>query len=223
MELLQFLLEDSNTLNSEAVTRFKSSSGSCPNLCYLLWLDTEASLEVLKFAFFEEEKSKSNHSVNGPLDASIEENSKHDVTKPASQNLMAQNTVNTLIHILDMDTSEVVGSSGMDDSESSEMWPSRKDTGHILEFIAFFIAKGNATVTKSVLNRILEYLTDTDLSPSVPSQKGEITRRREKQVLALLEVLPETDWDSSYLLHLCETAQFYQVSSNGVCKSLFTL
>ncbi|KAJ8626194.1 hypothetical protein MRB53_019501 [Persea americana] len=211
VELLQFLLEDSNTLNSEAVTRFKSSSGSCPNLCYLLWLDTEASLEVLKCAFFEEEKSKSNHSVNGPLDAGIEENSKHDITNPESQNLMAQNTVNTLIHILDMDTSEVVGSSGMDDGESSEMWPSRKDTGHILEFIAFFIAKGNATVTKTVLNRILEYLTDTDLSPSVPSQKGEITRRREKQVLALLEVLPETDWDSSYLLHLCETAQFYQV------------
>lgn len=170
-ELLQFLLEDSNTLNSQAVTRFRSSSGAFPNLCYLLWLDTEASLEVLKCAFLEEEKLNSNDSVNGQLDASMEENDKHDIVNPESENLMVQNTVNTLVHILDMDTSEVAGSSGMDDNESLEMWPSRKDTGHILEFIAFFVAKGNATVANSILNRILEYLTDIGLSRTVPIKK----------------------------------------------------
>jgi AMMECR1 domain-containing protein len=68
-----------------------------------------------------------------------------------------------------------------------------------------------ADVSKSVLSQILEYLTSQNtFSPSVATHHI-ISKRREKQVLALLEVVPETDWNDSHVLDLCEKAQFYQV------------
>ncbi|XP_077245678.1 transducin family protein / WD-40 repeat family protein [Tasmannia lanceolata] len=203
-ELLQFLLEDSTALNSQVVINSKSSTRACPNICYLLWLDTEATLEVLRCAFLEEETPKSDHSLHVIVDASSYENKENDSKNFENQNLMVQNIIDTLVHILDMEISEVV----KDGTGSPAVWPSKKDIGHLLEFIACFVACKSATISRSVLNHILECLiSDSDLSPS---QKIE-TAQREKQVLALLKVVPETDWDTSDMLNLCEKAQFYQV------------
>ncbi|XP_058105006.1 uncharacterized protein LOC131248648 isoform X2 [Magnolia sinica] len=211
-ELLQFLLENSNAQGSQAVTRFKSSAGACPNICYLLWLDTEATLDVLRCAFLDVEPLKSGHPADDSVDANIKENNEPDLSNAENQNLMVQNTVNTLIHILEMEIPEVDKFTGMDDNGSQEAWPSKKDIGHLLEFIACFVACKGATISKTVLNHILVYLTsEIDLSSTVSSPKTETAQRKEKQVLALLKVVPETDWDSSYLLDLCEKVQFYQV------------
>jgi hypothetical protein len=53
-ELLQFLLGRMSAECSQYRTSSDVSSQAYPNLCYLLWLDTEATLEVLKCAFRED-------------------------------------------------------------------------------------------------------------------------------------------------------------------------
>ncbi|KAL4620189.1 hypothetical protein ACB092_06G135400 [Castanea dentata] len=93
-----------------------------------------------------------------------------------------------------------------------EQWPSKKDIGHMFEFIACYVACERANVSKSVLSQILEYLTSQNNFPTSVSSHHITSTRREKQVLALLEVVPEIDWNASYVLGLCEKAQFYQVS-----------
>ncbi|OVA04700.1 Clathrin [Macleaya cordata] len=205
-ELVQFLLEDSNAMISQSPTGFKSPTGACPNLYHLLWLDTEATLEVLRFAFLEEEVPKSDLDL---VNANTEDNEKSNEKSKENQNLMVQRTVNSLTYILDLDISDVDGSC-TNDTGSLEVWPSKKDIGHLLEFIACFVAYERATISKTVLSHILEYLaSENNFSP--PSQKIESSKGREKQVLSLLRVVPETDWDSSYVMHLCEKAQYYQV------------
>ncbi|KAF8412055.1 hypothetical protein HHK36_000008 [Tetracentron sinense] len=67
-ELVQFLLEDSNALNSQVTTSFKLSTGACPNLYHLLQLDTEATLEVLRYAFPEDEIPQSDNSLHIAVD-----------------------------------------------------------------------------------------------------------------------------------------------------------
>ncbi|PIA34901.1 hypothetical protein AQUCO_03700277v1, partial [Aquilegia coerulea] len=205
-ELLEFLLEDSNEMNSKLVASFKSQIGVFPNLFHLLRLDTEATLDVLKFAFPEEE-ANFNH---GLLDANKEDNEENNDNNTEGLNSMVQSTVNTLIHILDIDISDEEVSSGASDMEFIEIWPSKKDTGHLLEFIAYFVARKRATIAKTVLNRILEFLTSESIF-SLPSQNIDTCKRREKQMLTLLRVVPEADWNSSYVLPLCEKAHYYQV------------
>ena len=93
-----------------------------------------------------------------------------------------------------------------------ETWPSKKDAGHIIEFITHYVARERAKVSRDILSQNLEYLTsEISFSPSVSRQNIEIHKRREKQLLTLLEVVPDTDWDAPYLLHLCERCQFHQV------------
>ncbi|KAJ3693979.1 hypothetical protein LUZ60_009459 [Juncus effusus] len=50
IEILQFLLEESKSQNSQISQTFRASCNTCPNLSHLLVTDTEATLEVLKFA-----------------------------------------------------------------------------------------------------------------------------------------------------------------------------
>ncbi|KAJ4978653.1 hypothetical protein NE237_009433 [Protea cynaroides] len=214
-ELVQFLLEDANASNSQVSTTIKLSTGSCPNLYHLLLLDTEATLEVLSCAFLQEEIQISDSSLHGLVGNNGQDDIKDNEDsngKTENSDMMVQSTINTLIRILDLERSEVERFFSIDDSGSQEIWPSKKDMGFLLEFIAYFVACRRATVSKNVLNHIFEFLTlDDNISLSVPGQKTEISKRREKQVLALLKVLPETDWNSSFVLHLCEKAQFYQV------------
>ncbi|XP_068669658.1 uncharacterized protein [Aristolochia californica] len=208
-ELLQFLLEDSDVLNPHARERCKSSIDTCPNLCWLLQLDTEATLEVVRCAF-PEDLPRQDH-CNDFVDENIEEKRECNGKAAENQHMMIQNAVNAIVQILQMDTSEMVLSSGKEENESLEVWPSNNDIGHMLEFVSYFVSCKGATVSKSVLDRILEYLTSKiDLLSSGATQKIEIGRRREKQVLALLKGVSQTDWDSWNLLQLCEKAQFHQ-------------
>lgn len=210
-ELLQFLLEESDAQNSQAASSL-SIDGLYLNLYHLLELDTEATLDVLRYAFIEHPTPKSDIASHDSADANMEAN-KEQNSMDENQNVFVQNTVNALVHVLDKVISQIDGPSGNDDSGSVEMWPSQKDIGHLFEFIAYYVACGKANVSKSVLSQILRYLTsEKNASQSNPTHSVETSRKREKQLLALLEVVPETDWNASDVLHLCESAQFHQVS-----------
>lgn len=192
-ELVQFLLEDSNA----------QKPGACPNLHLLLQLDTEATLDVLKSAFVQEDQCP-NHDVplhDSPANTTPDAENRNDLFYE-SHNSLVQETVNALVHIFSNENGDM--------GFSTEVWPSKKDIGHLYEFIAYFVASKRAAVTKNTFTHILEYLT-TENTSSVSRQSIDSLKRREKQVLALLEGVPEGDWDASYVLHLCERTQFYQV------------
>ncbi|KAL6982167.1 hypothetical protein U1Q18_023780 [Sarracenia purpurea var. burkii] len=209
-ELVQYLLEVSNTPNSYIITSFLTT-GAYLNLYHFLELDTEATLDVLKCAFVEDEIPKSDHSLYNSANGNVEAGKEND-SMPVGQNLMVQKTVNALIHVLEKGTYQKAKSAGSDHIELVEGWPSMKDTGHMFEFIAYYISCKKAIVSNGILRQILEYYTfDANVPPSVWKQNIESSRKREKQMLALLEAVPETDWDASYILELCERSQFYQV------------
>ncbi|KAI3974389.1 hypothetical protein MKX01_031058 [Papaver californicum] len=133
------------------------------------------------------------------ISCDMEDNEENSEKSNEDQSLMVQHTINSLANILDVKISEVI-----------VLWPSKEDTGHLLEFISYFITWERATVSKAVLSRVLEYLiSETNLSPR--NVKTENSKSREKHVLAVLRAVSETDWDSSYVLYLSEMAQFYQV------------
>lgn len=206
-ELVQFLLEDTKIPSSprSASSCFK---GACPNLYHLLVLDTEATLDVLRCAFVEDEVQK--------LDQSLPDSalSYTDSTKDNSMQNLSQKMVDVLAVIIDQRDSKTYRSISNDDVESNEIWPSEKDISHVVDFVAYYISCGKATVLKNILGKILVYLTstsDVDIHPIVSRQNLQAFRKREKRVLQILEVVAETDWDASYLLSLCEEAQFYQV------------
>lgn len=209
-ELLQFLLEDSETINSRVGSSL-SSRGVSLNLYPLLELDTEATLDVLRCAFVEDEIPQPEFSSSDAAMEVKEEN----LSIAESQKLLVQNTVYALICMLDKKILDGDRSSFGDDKGSVEDWPSKKEKGYLFEFIAHYVASGRANVSKRVLSQILEYLTSEDY-PSSASEHNIISKRREKQVLALLKAVPDTDWDASYVLELCEKSRFYQVH---ICSS----
>lgn len=207
-ELLQFLLEESDAQNSQAAASLWLK-GSYLNLYHLLELDTEATLDVLRYAFVEDETPKSDFYACDMADANMEP-IKGNKMVAECQNMLVQNTVNALVRMLDITPTD--GSAGNDDSGSVEAWPSEKDIGHLFEFIAYYVACGRANVSKSVLSQILQYLTSEKNVPQGIPSNIETSKSREKQLLALLKAVPETDWNASDVLHLCENAHFYQVS-----------
>ncbi|PWA87262.1 Clathrin, heavy chain/VPS, 7-fold repeat-containing protein [Artemisia annua] len=194
MELICFLLEESSAPSSWGLTNL-SSKEAYRNLYHLLELDTEATLDVLRCAFMDEVPN-SDHSLH---ESAVEKDS-------ASQSRdLVQKTVDVLalipvtisIRAIELDTS----------------WPSKDDICHILDFISHFVACKELKVSKELLGQIFEYLIleAAYVPPIVESKTTESFKRREKEVLALLEVVPETDWDDRYLLDVCEKAHFYQV------------
>nr|POE99212.1 vacuolar protein sorting-associated protein 8 like [Quercus suber] len=206
-ELLQFLLEHSDAPNSKAVSSL-SYGGAYLNLYHLLQLDTEATLDVLRCAFVEDEIPKPKLSSHDSADKNTEPKIEND---NGCQNILVQDTVNSLICILNRDISQTERSDSEDVSGLVEEWPSKKDIGHMFEFIAYYVACERANVSRSVLSQILEYLTSQNNFPTSVSSHHITSTGREKQVLALLEVVPEIDWNASSVLGLCEKAQFYQV------------
>ena len=183
-ELLQFLLEDSSSVSSNVLKRFDSLNGNFPNLCYLLFLDTEATLDVLRHAFPEQECETSYVSLENLAGCSMEPGT-HHFESLENQKLMAQSMVNMLISILDLE-SDVIRYSTVDDS--TEVWPSAEDVGHLLEFIGFLLAYNGATISERVLKHILEYLTSHSPVKKIDSVK------EEKQVVSLLKAVPQTEW-----------------------------
>ncbi|XP_044411244.1 uncharacterized protein [Triticum aestivum] len=206
-ELLQFMLEDSKMLTSEVFKGFSSSSGKCPNICYLLWMDTEATLEVVKCAFAQENFEP----TSSILDASVSKDEEDtDIESPDSQNILLQTVVDTIIHIVGLEN-EAIHSVVVGTAESEELWPSVSDFSHIIEFVSFFVSHKRANASQRVLKHILKYLTSSTTSyddKKMPPQK---------EVLQLFNVVPQTDWNSDYVLNLCLDAHFHQA-----CGMIYT-
>ncbi|KAL0305185.1 UNVERIFIED_CONTAM: hypothetical protein Sangu_3047000 [Sesamum angustifolium] len=184
-----------------AVTRLPLNRAYA-NLLHLLELDTEATLEVLKCAFTDVELPKSTHS--------FQESTNFNVESVESQKLV-QKLVDILYDILDASYFQAGSPICSNDVDLVEVWPSKKDVGHMFDFIAYYIAHEQAKVPRDILSQILEYLTSEINLSDMSGTTIEVFKRRERQLLSLLQVVPETDWDAPYLLYLSEKAQFHQV------------
>jgi hypothetical protein len=188
-ELIEFVLEYSDSPNSWALlSPTLSSTPSFPNLFHLLQLDTEATLHVLRCAFTRQDDDDDDDDDGDSL---------------SQKTNLVQKLVNALSLILGEEDAAM-----SDDDRLKDSWPSKDDIGHVFDFIAYYVSLGMANVSKAILSHILEYLTTMS---EIDLQNNDFSKKREKQVLALLEIVPEADWDASYLLNLCEKAHFYQV------------
>lgn len=208
IELLQFLLEDSSASNSQ-LTANMPFKVPYPNLRHLLELDTVATLDVLVCAFDDDGISKSSYlSENLANTGMVELN--HLVSRNEK---LIQEVIDVFSVIVGISYSRGGCSTIYDVDRSEEAWPSIKDTWCIFEFIAHYVACQRAKVSRDILIQILEYLT-SDIS-AAPAHTID-SKRKERQLLALLEVVPETDWDAPHLLSLCEKSQFHKVKRIGI-------
>lgn len=207
-ELVQFLLEEASSPNSSTAMCLPYSVPH-PNLLSLLELDTEATLDVFRYAFVEGGNESFSPAWN-PANLKTE-TTEVDILAIEGENLV-QKVVDVLAAILDMSYFQTGGSFNSKDERCTDIWPTKKDIEYILDFISFFITFEKATVSKDTLRQILEYLTlGNETYPNVSGRIVETFNRRQKQLTALLEVLPEEDWDAHYLLNLCEKGQLHQV------------
>ncbi|KAL5199338.1 hypothetical protein ABZP36_020541 [Zizania latifolia] len=204
-ELLQFLLEESKIFTTDVYKSFKYSCGKCPNICYLLWMDTEASLEVLKCAFLHK-RFEPRDSPFTTLDAPVSEDEDNiDIGSPDSENIILQNVVDAIVDIVGLEN-EAIHSIVLGAAES-EIWPSEKDFGYLIEFVSFFVSHKRAKTSQRVVKHILRYLTSSNI---LSSDDKKTPTQREKEVLQLFNVVPQTDWNSDYVLHLCLDSRFHQ-------------
>lgn len=179
------------------------ANGVHANILHLLQLDTEATLDVLNYAFTEDEL---------PLATDASQESTYLCKEPGQSQILVQKTVDILAGILDASNSQRGSPLCCDDMDSKQIWPSKKDVGHMFDYIAYHVISARAKVSRDILGLILEYLTsEVDISYTALGKTAEILKKNEKQLLSLLEVVPESHWDASGLLHLCEKAQFHQV------------
>ncbi|KAL9255809.1 Vacuolar protein sorting-associated protein 8-like protein [Drosera capensis] len=144
-------------------------------------LDTEATLDVLRFAFTGTADLNPEKSLTDSSEANV-------IAKKntQSQRLLLQSIVDALVLILDTEISRTVRSADIEETGSGGC-PTKKDID--IEYLTLEV-----------------YVVRSDSIPTSVSKN-----RKEKEVLALLNVVPETDWNASYVLHLCESAQFHQV------------
>ncbi|KAJ4847458.1 hypothetical protein Tsubulata_019162 [Turnera subulata] len=204
-ELVGFLLEPSDAQDTQVISSF-SSRRPYLNLYQLLELDTEATLDVLRCAFEDDKSLKPDFSSHDDIDVNVDTIQEKNIMA-RSQNLLVQNTIDALVQAINKHVSQADASARAADA-SLEQWPSEKDIGHLFEFISDQVSCKKAHVSNSVLKQILEYLTSESASPpSIPT----VPKKREKQVLALLNAVSESDWDASYVLQLCGKAQFHLV------------
>ncbi|KAL6848559.1 hypothetical protein ACP4OV_021853 [Aristida adscensionis] len=201
-ELLQFLLEESKSLtsDSEVFKGFNASCGKCLNICYLLWMDTEATLEVLKCAFAQDSFEPSDD-PSSTIDESVSEDVDGiDSGSPGSQNIMVQNVVDAIVNIVGLENEAIRSVVG---TAESEIWPSEEEFGYLIEFVSFFVSRKWANTSKRVVMHILTYLTTSYNDKGTPTQK-------EKEVLQLFNAVPRNDWNSDFVLNLCLDAHFHQ-------------
>lgn len=202
---MQFLLENSKPSDSQVSGSFRSSCGIYPNLCHLLLLDTEAAVEVLRYAFMEDYSRGADNCLSDLSACNLEQK---DNDSQSTENLhsMAQIAIDKLVYVLDLESDKIRSFSL---AENVEVWPSVKDLGHLVQFIVFLVTCKGAAISRQVFKHILEHLTSADWLHWDSSHRPEASKR-EKQVLALLKVVPQTDW-SMNVLELCAQAQFHQV------------
>uniref|UniRef100_A0A7N0ZV75 RING-type domain-containing protein n=1 Tax=Kalanchoe fedtschenkoi TaxID=63787 RepID=A0A7N0ZV75_KALFE len=206
-ELVQFLLDASKSPTNSVL----DSKGAYPNLYHLLVLDTEATLDVMKCAFVESEVPEAE--VSPPSGADAMKTETDDYKTADFPYVLVQQTVDALVHLIE--ESFISNKPYVED----EVWPTKKDAGYIFEFIAYYIAHQRCKVSRIVICNILDYLaSDSIVSTDFSANEIDLSKKREKQVLSLLEVVPQDEWDASYILNLCERARFFQV-----CGFIFAL
>lgn len=209
-----FLLDASNSPNSSVL----HSERAYPNLYHLLELDTEATLDVLKLAFVETEVPGAEVSSPGGGDA--RETKGEDRTTSNFQNVLLQRTVDVLVDLIG-ESSPSNEPNVEDEAKSLEVWPTKKHIGYLFEFIAYYVVHQRCMVSRMVICQVLEYFASENFVPTdLSKNKIEILKKREKQVVSLLEVVPRDEWDASYVLHLCEKAHFFQVFQSTDIKPL---
>ena len=143
-------MEDSDARNLRVGSGL-SSRAAYLNLYPLLELDTEATLDVLRFAFVEDDIPRPELSSHNSADARMD--MRKENIRMESQNLLVQHTVDALIRILDKDNSQADRSS-VDDKGSMEEWSSMKEIGNLFEFIAHNVSCGRSKISKRVICQI---------------------------------------------------------------------
>lgn len=206
---MQFLLDQEGSIRGRSLTSFKAEEARVyPRLWFLLHVDIQATLLVLRLAFPE----------HGPLGigkqgfAYLTSADDEDFVLSASEDVhdgvrYVQATVNALIEI--SKASHKVTSDAKDvdtNSEDSEIhWPSKEDVGYLLDFVAQFVASRHAVVSSSTFMRILEYVAS-------PTLGSDVARVREDLMVRLLGAVPDSNLDLSRTLQLAQTNNFWQVS-----------
>ncbi|XP_078156920.1 transducin family protein / WD-40 repeat family protein [Carex rostrata] len=180
-ELLQFLLEESRSQNSQISQIFRASCNICPNLCHMLVIDAAATLEVIRLA------------LTKPEYPGLEEG-----LDQKTLNATVQDLTNVLVQLLGLEN-ESLRELGLDDEP--RVWPSQKDLGHLLEFVSYVASQHGTSLSAQSLKHVLVYLT----SP----EKG-LAFENEKVVLRLFRVLDVWSWCSDDVLELCSKAGFHQ-------------
>ncbi|KAF3627229.1 putative vacuolar protein sorting-associated protein 8 -like protein isoform X3 [Capsicum annuum] len=147
-ELVQFLLEEVSSPNS-STAMCVPYGGPNPNLLSLLELDMEATLDVLRYAFVEDENERYNLSWN-PVNSKTE-TTEVDISTIEGANLV-QKVVDLLAVILNLSYFQTGGSFNSKYERCTDIWPTRKDTENVLDFISFLIASEKAKVSKDSLS-----------------------------------------------------------------------
>lgn len=203
-EILQFLLDREGSIRGRSLTSFKAEEATVyPRLWFLLHVDMQATLLVLRSAFPE----------HGPLGigkqgfAYLTSADDEELVLSASEDVhdgvrYVQATVNALIEI--SKKSHKVTSDSEEAEDSDLHWPSEEDVGHLLDFVAQFVASRHAVVSSSTFMRILEYVAS-------PTLVSDVARAKEDLMVRLLSVVPDSNLDLSRALQLAQMNNFWQV------------
>lgn len=206
---MQFLLDQEGSTKGKSLTSFKAEeSGLYPRLWFLLHVDIQATLLVLRLAFPE----------HGPLGigkqgfAYLTSADDEDFVLSASEDVhdgvrYVQATVNAFIEILKASHQFLSDAHEVDRNlEASEVhWPSKEDVGYLLDFVAQFVASRHAVVSSSTFMKILEYVAS-------PALRSDVARVKEDLMVRLLSAVPDSNLNLSRTLLLAQRNNFWQVS-----------
>lgn len=204
---MQFLLDEEGSIRGRSLTSFKAKEARVyPRLWFLLHVDIQATLLVLRLAFPE----------HGPLGigkqgfAYLTSADDEELVLSASEDVhdgvrYVQATVNALIEI-SKKSHKVTSDSEEVDGESDLHWPSEEDVEHLLDFVAQYVASRHAVVSSSTFMSILEYV-------ATPTLVSDVARAKEDLMVRLLSVVPDSNLDLSRTLQLAQMNNFWQVYS----------
>lgn len=210
-ELLQFLLDVRPTLAEIVDSSCNAKGCAYPRLGYLLKLDTQATLVVLRSAF----------PVHGVLSIGRQGWAYADAAEASIIDYRESSDLPNNFQVIDEGVRylqavviamtqnldlRAYDSSKILDSDSQN-WLSADDQGVILEFVAEYVASRHVVVGRTTLKCILEYVT----SPIAEKVMGKSTRQN--LLIKLLKSVPESDWDFDHSLLCAQRAGLWQASA----------